>query len=69
MPVLCGSKVHFVCGFLREETRAVRIIWVVCADYLPHKLTLEQLRIVTQVTDVAQATPNAEQKREWINDE
>lgn len=59
VPVLCGSKVHFDCGFLREETRAIRIVWVICAGYLPHKLTTEQLRIVIQVAGVAQGTPNA----------
>lgn len=69
VPVLCGSKVHFDCGFLREETRAIRIIWVICVGYLPCKLTTEQLRIAIQVADVAQGTPSAEHKREWRNDE
>lgn len=69
VPVLCGSKVHFDCGFLREETRSIRVIWVICAGYLPHKLTTEQLRTVIQAADMAQGTSNAEHEREWRNDE
>lgn len=67
VPVLCGSKVHFDCGFLREETRAIRIIWVISAGSLPRKLTTEQLRIAVQVADVARGTPSAEHEREWRN--
>lgn len=62
VPVLCGSKVHFDCGFLREEIRPIRVIWVICAGYLPHKLTTEQLRIVTQAADMAQGTPMLSKK-------